>query len=151
MSLALIAHTLRAAADPDWRKANGGNQRVAIELAGALASAPKDRSADYLICGAKDHPALERVRHECLHMSMTNRLSAVGDQKRSLHERAVIAWYVSGMECSHEKRIGNGDLVGLMELFRQLGVPSELVDATARAAKRTREPITVMVPLVWLS
>jgi hypothetical protein len=36
-------------------------------------------------------------------------------------------------------------------LFRDSGVPEDLVAATGVAAGRTREPITVMVPLIWLT
>ena len=46
-----------AGSDAAWRKACGGDLRVAVHLAGVLAQAPKDRSADHL-AGAKDHPAL---------------------------------------------------------------------------------------------
>ena len=43
------------------------------------------------------------------------------------------------------------DLGELLEVFRDLGVPEDLVAATGVAAGRTREPITVMVPLIWLA
>ena len=39
----------------------------------------------------------------------------------------------------------------LLDKFRSLGVPDELVTATGIAAQKTREPITLMVPLVWLA
>jgi len=35
--------------------------------------------------------------------------------------------------------------------FRELGVPEELVVASGIAAARSREPITLMVPLIWLA
>jgi hypothetical protein len=41
-------------------------------------------------------------------------------------------------------------LDALLTTFRELGVPEELLAATGIAAARTREPITVMVPLIWL-
>ena len=39
----------------------------------------------------------------------------------------------------------------MFAVFRSLGVPEELIVATEIAAARTREPITVMVPLIWLA
>ena len=39
----------------------------------------------------------------------------------------------------------------LLDKFRSLGVPDELVTATGIAAQKTRESITLMVPLVWLA
>src|SRR4051812_17875307 len=50
---AALASCVAVASNPNWRKANGGNEHAAIEVAGMLAEAPKDRSADYLICAAK--------------------------------------------------------------------------------------------------
>lgn len=44
---------------------------------------------------------------------------------------------------------GNRDAV--LASFRETGVPEDLVAATANAAARTREPITLMVPLIWLA
>jgi hypothetical protein len=61
----LLAVTVAAATDGDWRQSVGGDERVAMFLARRLAEAPKDRSADYLICGAKDHPAKEAGRSAC--------------------------------------------------------------------------------------
>jgi hypothetical protein len=65
--------------------------------------------------------------------------------------RAIAAWYASGVEWGKERRIGRGDLVALMGAFRDLGVRSDLVSATQVAAIRTREPIVVMAPLIWLA
>ena len=72
--------------------------QAALEVARALAEARKDRSADYLICGAKDHPSLEGVRAECKQASIAQRLDAVTDLNRPLEQRAVFAWYASGLE-----------------------------------------------------
>jgi hypothetical protein len=38
-----------------------------------------------------------------------------------------------------------------MTTFRELEVPESVIAATEIAASRTREPITVMVPLIWLA
>jgi hypothetical protein len=146
-----LASAIAAISDPDSRKANGGDLQVALGVARLLAEAPKDRSADYLVCGAKDHPSLESVRTECAQASIGQRLDAVADLGRSLEQRAVFAWYASGLEWGLEKRVGKGDLPALLDAFRRLGAPEPLVAATGIAAKKTGEPITVMVPLVWLA
>jgi hypothetical protein len=69
----------------------------------------------------------------------------------SLPMQAIAAWYASGVEWGKERRIGLGDLRALMGAFRDLGVPSDVVTATHIAAMRTREPIVVMTPLIWLA
>ena len=66
-----------------------------------------------------------------------------------LPERAIAAWYASGNECGDERRVGPGDLNGLMQTFRHLGVPADLIAATRIAAIRTREPIVIMTLLLW--
>ncbi len=47
--------------------------------------------------------------------------------------------------------MSKGDLPALLATFRELGAPEDLVVATGIAAARTREPITLMVPLIWLA
>ncbi len=47
--------------------------------------------------------------------------------------------------------MSKGDLPALLATFRELGAPEDLVVATGIAAARTREPITLMVPLICLA
>jgi replication-associated recombination protein RarA len=56
--LTALTTTVAVGSDSAWRKRHGGDWALAVQLAGTLAEAPKDRSADYL-CQAKDHPALD--------------------------------------------------------------------------------------------
>ncbi|MGE5548246.1 MAG: hypothetical protein ACM33T_15175 [Solirubrobacterales bacterium] len=146
-----VVMTVAASLDAPWREKAGGNARVAATLARMLADAPKDRSADYLICAAKDHPSLEEARARSGSRSLADRLALVADTNLPLPVRAIAAWYASGVEWGDENRVGKGDLSGLLATFRDLGVPDALASATVFAATRTREPITVMVPLVWLA
>ena len=81
---------------------------------------------------------------------LIRRLDLVADNSQPLHVRAIAAWYSSGVEWDDERRVGKGDLPGLTALFRSLGVPKALALATQHAACRTREPITIMVPVIWL-
>jgi hypothetical protein len=83
-------------------------------------------------------------------VSLTDHLDTVLDQKGSLTERALAASCASGVGWNGEKR-ENRDLAAVLETFHSLGVPDELVTATGIAAQKTREPITLMVPLVWLA
>jgi hypothetical protein len=41
-------------------------------------------------------------------------------------------------------------LTSLLTAFSHKGVPDELIVTTEIAALRTREPITVIIPLLWL-
>lgn len=81
---------------------------------------------------------------------LAGRLDLVDDADQPLHVRAIAAWYSSGVEWDGETRVVKGDLPGLTAVFRSIGVPEELAIATQHAATRTHEPITLMVPLIWV-
>jgi hypothetical protein len=142
-----VTMTVAAGSDAAYRRACGGDLRVAIHLAGVLAQAPKDRSADHL-AGAKDHPALAEFAGAMATATVGARLSNVRDRALDLTRRAIAAWFASG---GGDGGAHKDDLGELLAVFRDLGMPEDLVAATGVAAGRTREPITVMVPLIWLA
>jgi hypothetical protein len=146
-SVDAVTMTVAAGSDAAARKACGGDLRVAVHLALILAEAPKDRSADHLT-GAKDHPALADFARATASAPVVATLSSVCDTTLDLPHRAVAARFASGIGDGSAHK---GDLGGLLTVFRDLGVPEDLVAATHIAAGRTREPITVMVPLIWLA
>ena len=145
-----VTSIVAAGSDAAWRKACGGDLRVAVHLAGVLSQAPKDRSADHL-AGAKDHPALAEFARAMATAAVAARLSNVRDRAFDLQHRAVAAWFSSGVGVVGDGTARKNDLEELLGLFRDLGVHENLVAATRMAAGRTREPITVMVPLIWLA
>ena len=149
-SVDVLTKTVAVAGDSAWRKRHGGDVRLAVYLAGLLADAPKDRSADYL-CDANDHPILADFWREMEKVSLESRLSHVRDHASGLPRRAVAA--LSALDVGWRGYIsrGTGGLEALLTAFRELEVPAELVAATGIAAARTREKITAMVPLIWLA
>jgi hypothetical protein len=146
---ALLA-AVRAGIDPTWRASMGGDERAITQVARLLADAPKDRSSDHLIGCARSYAPFEDARRMVGSLPLDRRLDLVADADQPLYLRAIAAWYSSGIEWDDERRVGAGDLSGLTAVFRSIGVPSELAIATQHAATRTREPITIMVPLIWL-
>jgi hypothetical protein len=149
-SLDALTMTVAVASDGTWRKSNGGDLRLAVQLAGKLAGAPKDRSADYL-CEANDHPALADFAQAMANASLEARLSNVRDKMLDLPQRAVAALSVLSTGSRGEISRTTGALDALLVAFRELRVPEELVVASGIAAAFTREPITLMVPLIWLA
>jgi hypothetical protein len=63
----------------------------------------------------------------------------------------VAAWFASGVETWGQNRIGEGDLSALFATYRDLGVPEAVIDATAWAIKKEREPIFTVFPLLALT
>jgi len=108
------------------------------------------RSAEHLITSAQHHRSLAKARLLRGATSLADQLAAVMNENASLTERAIGASCASGVGWNGEKR-GNGDLAAVLETFHSLAVPDELVIATGIAARKTREPITLMVPLIWLA
>ena len=121
-----------------------------LRLSAGLPRAPKDRSADYLMWVVAEHPDQRETRAICGRVSVTECLSMVTDLSRSLPDRAVAAWFCSGINYPYQHRVGAGDLFGLADAYCRLGAPPDLVAATVLAAKRTRQPYAALVPLVWL-
>jgi MgsA AAA+ ATPase C terminal len=147
-SAEVVAMTVAASTDSSWRKKSGGDAVVASHLARLLAEAPKSRSAEHVITSSDQHPSLEQERRVVSSSSIADNLAAVTDKSNSLRHRALAAWCVSGIGWEREKVPGS-NLPALLDTFRQLGVPEELVAATGIAATKSREPITLMVPLIW--
>jgi hypothetical protein len=150
-SLDAVVETTAVCTDTSWRENNGGEGRALRHVARLLARAPKVRSADHLVCVAHSHPDFDEAREQIGAMSIAYRLDLVASASRTLPERAIAAWYASGVEWGDERRIGRGDLDALMRVFIQLGVPDDLIAATRIAAARTKEPIVMMAPLLWLA
>lgn len=146
-----VSDTVTFATDRSARTAAGGDAAVAACLAQRLAYAPKDRSTDYLMGAAQHHPELEVVRGEAGSAPLSERIAMVMDPRLPLPVRALAAWYASGLNRDDEKRFGQADLAGLLKAYRLLGASERLVSATALAAKRTREPITILLPLIDLA
>jgi hypothetical protein len=135
--------------DASSRSGCGGEVRVATFLAGILAEAPKDRSADYLAC-AKDHPDLAEFARTVASASVKSQVCTARDEMLDLQHRAIGAYFATGFD----PVVGHGDtgdLQALLALVRALGVPDDLVAATEIVARRTREPNIVMIPLLWLA
>ncbi|THD62551.1 MAG: hypothetical protein E7813_20505 [Bradyrhizobium sp.] len=145
----VVAMTVAGSTDGKWRKQSGGDIVVAAHLARLLAEAPKSRSAEHLITGSNGHPSLEQERRAVSASSIADNLAGVADKSNSLTHRALAGWCVSGIGWQREKVPGS-NLPGLLDAFRRLGLPEELAAAAGIAATKSREPITLMVPLIWL-
>jgi hypothetical protein len=144
-----VIQTVAASIAPTWRATAGGDLTVALYLCGVLADAPKDRSTDYLICAAKDHPDLEALREQCGSQPLSTLIELAANPEVTLAERATAVWYASGIDTGSEKRVGASDLAALFELYRRIGAPTALAVAAGMSAKRLGEPITLLAPLVW--
>ena len=148
-SIDAIVAAVAASSDADFRKQCGGGARVAIALAGLLAEAAKDRSADHLV-SAWDHPSMSTIWQAMAGTSAETRLSNVFDSDLPVTVRAMATRSLCGLSPGQRLPTLRSQLTSLLTAFSDKGVPDELIAATEIAALRTREPITVMIPLLWL-
>jgi hypothetical protein len=82
--------------------------------------------------------------------SIETRLSLVFKDDLPLISRAMAARSLCGLSPGQGIPILRSQLTSLLTAFSDKGVPDEFIVATGIAALRTREPITVMIPLLWL-
>ena len=127
------------------------DEAASLAIVRTLAEAPKDRSSDLLLAIVLHDPALETMRARCRSVPLARRLEWAAEPTLSLRERAVAAWLASGIESRGEARVGPGDLGGLMRSYAGLGVPEALLEAVATTIRRTREPLALFLPLLWLT
>jgi hypothetical protein len=145
----VVIETIALATSPAWRSKHGETQLLA-NIVRRLAEASKDRSADLLMLAVRYHASLREMRETCGRVKLDRRLQLIADASASLLDRAVAAWFSSGLDFRYEHIVGPGSLPGLAEAYRALGVSQELAEAALMAARRTREPFTILVPLVRL-
>ncbi|HDZ73348.1 MAG TPA: hypothetical protein ENH55_11370 [Aurantimonas coralicida] len=142
----LLVTLTRLCTDARLRRQYGDTSTVARWMVRAMAAAPKERSSDYLICSAVHRPDWECHREAVGALSIRDRITVATDADAPLGLRATASWFASGVEAGTEKRIGGGDLPGLMTAYVDAGLPQATAWAVEAAAKATHEPIVLMLP-----
>ncbi|WP_320198280.1 hypothetical protein RMR16_010490 [Agrobacterium sp. rho-13.3] len=136
---------------PTSRRVRGDDAEVIDLLVRLMATSPKCREADYLICGAIQAPFAENQRALVAKKTVDERIELATDASASMITRSIAAWMVGETNGGGQKVLSDGNLLGLMHRFVAQGVSPPFADATILAAKRTAEPITIMGPLLSLA
>jgi len=144
-----VIETVAACSDKAWRDRLCSEMQIIAYLCNRLANAAKDRSTDYLICTAVYHPSFEEERDTCGTLSMQDRIRVAADETQCAVSRAIATWFAGGIDWARERRVGKGDLPTLIEAYADLGVPRDILAATHQAAKSVRDPIVLMLPVLW--
>lgn len=145
----LVAHVVRLGSDRAARNAAGEDIAVAVSIARALADARKDRSTDCLPYIALEHPDWARDREDIGGLQVSDRLPIALDPDEPLVRRAIATLFLTGRDARGSLILDSGYHVRLLRCFENVGMPPFLVENIEIAAQRTREPITMMLPLVW--
>ncbi|MCC4299579.1 hypothetical protein [Aurantimonas coralicida] len=144
----LLTTLTQLCTDARGRRQYGDTPTIARRIVRAMAAAPKERSSDYLISSAVHRQAWECHRETVGVLSIGDRVALATDADQPLPIRAVAAWFASGVEAGTEKRIGGGDLKGLLTAYLDAGLPEAMGQAIQAAARATCEPIVLMLPLL---
>lgn len=147
--LDLVRHATLMTLGRDMRRPFGDDDEVLTDLVRLLADAPKDRSPDYLICTAIQHPRYEQERERVAQLSTDQQIVVAVDRDQPIITRAIAMWHASGVNGGGPKIVGTGHLPRLLDAFDQRGFPDPLASIIETAARKCREPIVVMIPLLW--
>jgi len=147
--LDLVRHATLMTLGRDMRQPFGDDSDVLADLVRRLAEAPKDRSPDYLICTAIQHPGFEQEREMVAQLSTDQQIAVAVDPDQPVITRAIATWHASGVNGGGPKIVGNGALPQLLDAFDQRGFPDPLASIIETAARKCREPIVIMAPLLW--
>ena len=148
--LDLVRHATLMTLGRDMRRPYGDDDnQVLTDLVRRLAEAPKDRSPDYLICTAIQHPDFEQEREAVAQLSTDQQIAVAIDAGQPVITRAIAMWHASGVNGGGPQIVGTGHLPRLLGAFDQRGFPDPLASIIETAARKCREPIVVMLPLLW--
>lgn len=145
----LVANVIAGSSDRTLRKLGGGDMFVLARLVAQLCESPKDRSADLLASIIHACPHLAAVRAEMAASSIPERIAAAVDPSRDFYERAVAAWFASGIEWGRERNVGAGDVIALGNALHERGVSERWCHAVRRALIVAPEPLFVMLLPLW--
>ena len=93
-SVEVLVGTAVTGAEPAGREGIGGNERALRPVA------PEDRSPDCLIGFAHRHSVFKDLREKVGAMSLARQIEHVADMGRPLPQRAIVARFASGVECT---------------------------------------------------
>ena len=147
----IVAHVTRLCIDRDARALLGSDPEIIDQLARDMAVAAKDRSADYLLSAIQYHPEWEEHRAIVAPLSIKERIRMAVDPAVPLPTRSVATWFASGVNGGGPKLVGAGDLSAMLDAFVKAGLPARLAQAVSTGANRSKEPITVFLPLLWIA
>lgn len=147
--LDLVVTATKLGTDQAARQANGGDQKVIADLARQLAAAPKDRSSDYLVCAAVSHPGFDKDREAIALLPDCERILVATDSTQPAVTRAIGTWYASGVNGDGPNILGAGDIKRLLRAFENHGLPDHVALGLQLAARKTKDPITIMLAVLW--
>lgn len=142
----LLAQIIAAKKDRRWRAQMGGDWHVVAGLVRLMAESVHCQAACDLLLRILNDPALEHDKATALDLGPRVLARAIGDPTVTIELRGIAALAMGG--CLAEGQ-SHRDPCGLFDIMAELGHFSHVV-ATCRAAwKISRNPMAMLLPLIW--
>lgn len=142
----VVARTAAAAQDPGWRRAHGGDWRVAALLVQQMVSANRSRAGRELIDRLTTAPGLQLLRARLLDSSKRELAGMIGDLAAPLDYRALAALALGGGLLEGQP---HSDPEAVFHELMATGRSTHVV-ATCQAAWRlSRRWPSLVLPLIW--
>ena len=142
----LLAQIIAAKKDRKWRAQIGGDWHVLASLVRLMAESVHCQAACDLLLRALNNPALDQDRADALEAQPRSLAEALSDPTLKIELRGVAALAMGG--CLADGQL-HKDPCGVFDIMAEMGNFSHVV-ATCRAAwKISRNPMAMLLPLIW--
>jgi hypothetical protein len=142
----LIAQIVAAQKNRKWRDGVGGEWAVLSDLVRQIAVSEHCQAACDLLLRSLNDPAFDQVRAQVLETEPDELALTLFDGAADLMRRGIAALALGGGLSEGQR---SQDACAVFDILAEVGSSSHVV-ATCRAAwKLTRNPMTLLLPLVW--
>jgi hypothetical protein len=142
----LLAQIVSAKRDKAWRRQMGGDWHVMASLVRLMAESNHCQAACDLLLKVTNDPSLEITKADALDAGPEELALQIADPSRQIEDRAISIMALGG--CLAEgQQYKSPNCV--FEIISELGYFSHVVATCHAAWKISRNPMTMLLPLVW--
>lgn len=145
-NVGLLAQIIAARQDRRWRAQLGGDWQVLAGLVRLMAESVHCQAACDLLLRVMNDPAFDQDRADALEAEPSSLAETVGNPTEKIELRAIAAMAMGG--CLAEGQL-NKDPCGLFDVMAEHGQFSSVVAACRAAWKISRNPMAMLLPLIW--
>lgn len=142
----ILAKITAAYRNRRWREAAGGDWLVMSELVRQMAQGTHCQAACDLLLRVQNDPALETTKVAALDAEAHELVSQLADGSQPLTMRGAAALAMAGCLAEGQDR---ADPCAVFDMVSELGNFSHVVAACRAGWKLSRNPISLLLPLVW--
>ena len=143
----LVQEVTRIATDKALRAVLGPDAQLIDDLSLRMATATKDRSADYLYCAATKLETAWTERRELARLPFDKLVNVASDDHVPITRRAVAALLACAIDGGADGILNPDQVERLLDALPVKSLP--LHDATRQLARIRAHPFCLMLPLIW--